>query len=43
MLIRYRALPPGRERDRLQRQLDIAAGIAGELQDLAGLIGGSWD
>jgi hypothetical protein len=38
MLRSYRALLPGPERDRVQRDLDIAAGIAGELVDLEGLI-----
>jgi hypothetical protein len=38
MLRSYRALLPGPERDRVQRELDIAAGIASELLDLEGLV-----
>ena len=38
MLRSYRALLPGATRDKVQRELDIAAGIAGELAELEGLV-----
>jgi hypothetical protein len=44
MRLRFRSLPEGHpERDRLLRQLEIAAAICAELADLEGLISGRKD